>query len=167
MALPPDFLLDPLLSLPVQLLHCLKSLVCSFHREFNFVQKSRVELGFLVQASRCCVNRLSHLFPTSNSTFLTALVSIVQQLARVDRCRRADRQVWEAAKGGRPALWPCFSRCRRSPHPRRWRAQPRDCLLPTVGSVSSNVELLVVELLAEESKKWSPIMSAKTAGSSC
>jgi hypothetical protein len=85
----------------VQRLHCLKSLLRSFRKELHFVEESGVEFGLLGQASSSWVKRWRRLCTTSNSTVLAGDGRIVQQLARVDRCRRTDWRAWEATKGGR------------------------------------------------------------------
>jgi hypothetical protein len=97
----PDLLFDPKLTFWVQRLHCLKSLVRSFRKELHFVEESRVEFRLLGQASSCWVNRWRHLLMTSDSTVLARGGRIVQQLAKVNRCRRTDWGAWEAVKGGR------------------------------------------------------------------
>jgi hypothetical protein len=85
----------------VQRLHCLKSLLRSFRKELHFVEESGVEFGLLGQASSCRVKRWRRLCTTSNSTVLAGGDSIVQQLAKVDRCRRTGWWAWKAAEGGR------------------------------------------------------------------
>jgi hypothetical protein len=97
----PNFLFDPKLTCLVQRLYCLKSLLRSFRKELHFVEESGVELGLLGQASSCCVKRWRRLCTTSSSTVLAGGGSIVQQLARVDRCRRTEWGVWKPVEGGR------------------------------------------------------------------
>jgi hypothetical protein len=97
----PDLLFDLKLTCLVQRLHCLKSLLRSFRKELHFVEESGVEFGLLGQASSCRVNRWRRLCTTSNSAVFAGGDSIVQQLAKVDRCRRTGWWAWKAVEGGR------------------------------------------------------------------